>query len=339
LVSDAAFSNYLKKNYKVSRSISVIIPNYNGRLLLEEILPPLYSALRNAATDYEVIVSDDASTDESVIFLKTYYPEIIITENETNSGFSITVNKGAVVARKDLLFFLNNDVKLTDDYFKNMLHYFDKEDVFGVNGRVIGWNDDTIQDAAKLPYFQGAKLKTSRNYYYKGETPSDVYTFYLTGSNALIDRKKFWKIGGFDEIFSPFYCEDLELSVRAWRYGWTCYYEHQSVCRHKVSATTSSLKRRKYVELIYNRNKFIFHYIHLSGLKLVQYYGQIGAEAIGKLFIFNTTYLVSLIRFIKRISSYKHIWASLGHGSSRKNIQQIIKHIKKEIREDEVVVF
>ena len=76
MASDAAFSKYLKKNYKVLRSISVIIPNYNGQLLLEEILPPLYSSLKKSTTNYEVIVSDDASTDDSVIFLKTHYPDV-----------------------------------------------------------------------------------------------------------------------------------------------------------------------------------------------------------------------------------------------------------------------
>lgn len=321
------------------QSISVIIPNYNGRHLLETILPTLYGALRKINLSYEIIVADDASTDDSLTYLQMHYPEIIITQNLSNAGFSVTVNKGAGVARNQLLFFLNNDVKLTDDYFVSLIKYFDKEDTFGVNGRVIGWEDNTIQDAAKLPYFQGAKLKTSRNYYYRESSTKEAFTFYLTGSNALIDRDKFKEIGGFNEIFSPFYCEDLELSVRAWKSGWKCYYEHNAICRHKVSATTSSLQKKKYVEIIYNRNKFSFHYMHLSGLSFSQYLFQVLAEAIGKLLLFNKSYLQSFIEFLKIIRLQKQLTMTPVSRSNTISIQQIIRFIEQEIGQMDIIQF
>ena len=161
----------------MSKSISVIIPNYNGRHLLEIILPELIHSIERINIPSEIIVADDASSDDSVSYLKLNYPHIIITENSINAGFPVTANKGASIAKNDLLFFLNNDVKLTENYFSDLLKYFDKEDTFGVNGRVVGWNDNNIQDAAKLPYFQGAKLKTSRNYYYADFPQKEEFTF------------------------------------------------------------------------------------------------------------------------------------------------------------------
>ena len=60
--------------------ISVVIPNYNGSVLLPLILPPLFEALKNAQLSYEVIISDDCSTDNSVSFLQEHYPEIILLQ-------------------------------------------------------------------------------------------------------------------------------------------------------------------------------------------------------------------------------------------------------------------
>ena len=56
----------------------------------------------------------------------------------------------------------------------------------------------------------------------------------------VIDTKKLKDIGGFDEIFSPFYCEDFELGLRAWRLGWKCYYDPKSYCIHDHSSTTKN---------------------------------------------------------------------------------------------------
>ena len=323
----------------MAKSISVIIPNYNGRYLLDVILPPLYVALGKTALPYEIIISDDASTDDSIVYIRKNYPDIIITENHKNAGFSVTANKGARTAQYDLLLLLNNDVKLTEEYFLSMLCYFDKEDTFGVNGKVIGWEDDKIQDAAKLPYFQGGKLKTSRNYYYRENTPEEVFTFYLTGSNALIDRLKFLEIGGFNEIFSPFYCEDLELSVRVWKSGWKCYYEHKAICRHKVSATTSSQNKKKYVETIYDRNKFIFHYLHLSGIRSYFYALQILLEAMLKLILLKTQYFQSLYQFLKIISHVNKIKKAEHLLIYKRSIDQILKFIEERISDKEIIYF
>jgi GT2 family glycosyltransferase len=114
-------------------SISVVIPNYNGKHLLESNIPFVYAALRSSGiTDFEIIVSDDASHDDSVDFLKSNYPAIILIENKINKGFSGNMNVGIFRSTKDLVLLLNSDVVLTAGYFKNQLHYFKKSDTFGV---------------------------------------------------------------------------------------------------------------------------------------------------------------------------------------------------------------
>ena len=144
----------------INKGISVVIPNYNGINLLPEILPPLYIALKNAKLPYEVIISDDCSKDDSVSFIKKNYSDIILIENKINSGFSKTINKGIHSASYEYVLLLNSDVKLTENYFSSQLKYFEKDDTFGVMGRIIGWDDDKIQDGGKFPSFHFLKIKT-----------------------------------------------------------------------------------------------------------------------------------------------------------------------------------
>ena len=256
------------------KSISVIIPNYNGIGLLEAYLPFALEAIKNAGVDHEVIIVDDCSTDDSVNFIRQKFPGIQLIVNKENRGFSFSCNRGIEAARYELIFLLNSDVKLTPDYFSYLWKYFSQPDTFGVMGRIMDMEGDGIQDAARLPKFNGLKLKTG--YFYYSNNPDDrLYTLYLSGANALIDAAKLRELGGFDELFSPFYSEDLELSTRAWRLGWKCYYEHRAICRHRLSATTKNYKTPQWVKRVYFRNRFYFHAIHFDGLASFLYYCQI----------------------------------------------------------------
>ena len=264
-----------------NKGISVIIPNFNGTLLLPLILPPLFEALNNIQLSYEVIISDDCSTDNSLGFLKKKYPEIILIENSSNKGFSPTINKGIFTAKYDYILLLNSDVKLASNYFENLLPYFEDTDTFGVMGRIIGWDDDAIQDGGKYPSFHGVKIKTSGNYVPLESKPGNrLYSMYLSGANAFISREKINMLGGFDELFAPFYVEDFELSLRAWRMGWKCYYEHNTICRHQTSTTIKNNNRKNFVKAIYYRNKMFLHAIHLEGFKLFLWYVQLIPEII-----------------------------------------------------------
>jgi GT2 family glycosyltransferase len=258
----------------IKKSVSVIIPNYNGRHLLKEYLPQTIAILESAAIVYELIVVDDCSRDDSIALIKADFPQVKLIANPENRGFSYACNRGIEIAQHELIFLLNSDVKLTPGYFDTQWQYFEQPDTFGVMGRIIDMEGDHIQDAARMPKFNGLKLKTGY-FYYPDNTDEKLYTMYLSGANALVDAAKLKEIGGFDEIFSPFYSEDMELSIRAWRLNWKCYYEHQSVCRHQLSATTKNYKTPQWVKRVYFRNRFYFHVLHFDGLASLAYYFQI----------------------------------------------------------------
>lgn len=283
----------------MKHSISVVIPNYNGRDLLETNLPSVYAALKfSGISDFEIIIPDDASTDNSINFIKTNYPEIILVENKINKGFAGNTNTGIKRSRKDLVLILNSDVKLTDDYFSPLLKYFDKPDTFGVTGRIIGLDFDKIQDAAKYPKYSFGSIASTTNYICK--TRSSLYSFFLTGANALIDRKKLMELGGFNELFNPYYGEDVDLGLRAWRLGYKCFYEHNAICRHPNSATIKKEPPEK-VKIISSRNKMYLHFIHLNGIELAFYLLKLFLKTILKVIILDFKYLKSFWMFISSI--------------------------------------
>ncbi len=318
------------------KGISVIIPNYNGSDLLPRILPPLFEALAFTALPNEVIVCDDCSADNSVPLLQKEYKNIRLLQNKKNEGFSPTINKGIFVAKYDYVLLLNSDVILTREYFVPLLRYFDKEDTFGVMGRTIGWDDDQVQESAKFPSFHGAKIKTAVNYLVDAPKENDwLYSMYLSGANAFIDRKKLLKLHGFDEIFAPFYVEDFELSLRAWRLGWKCYYEHFAVCRHKTSVSIRSKSSKAFINTIYYRNKMYLHAIHLTGANRFFWYLQLIPETIIRLLTFRFYYLDALAMFLKngkRVEQSKKQFSDLVNGSADiKSVREVMNTIKDSI--------
>jgi GT2 family glycosyltransferase len=259
-------------------SLSVIIPNYNGKHLLKRNLPSVLEALNNSGCNFEIIVVDDFSKDDSIDFIKRYYPSIILIECTVNGGFAKACNKGLDIAKHELILYLNSDIQLIPNYFDGLFAYFDKPDTFGVMSKIIGLEGET-QDTARLYSRNGVKIKANTFFHVKKPgfwTP----TAYLSGANALVNAKKMkeiggFEIGGFDEIFSPFYYEDFELGLRAWRLGWKCYYHHNTYCIHDHSSTTKNYKTANWVKSIFFRNRLMMQAIHLDYPYLLLWYVQI----------------------------------------------------------------
>lgn len=318
------------------KSISVVIPNYNGRNLLEANLPSVYEALEaSKVTGYEIIIPDDASTDESASFLKENYPGIILIEATDNKGFSGNVNRGLSKASKDLVLILNSDVFLSKEYFLNLLPYFEIKDCFGVMGRIADPVDDHTQDGAKFPGYSFGKINGTKNYLV--DKQNKLVTFFLSGANALVCREKMNTLGGFNELYNPFYHEDVDLGLRAWRTGYKLYYEHSAVCYHSTSSTIGKEKKSR-VRATAQRNKIMLHYLHLPRIEWYTFIFIYVIKSLLSLVLLKPLYLTSLVKFLTIFPNVKR-YRLTQRQSWRLSLPQITKQLKTDIKKYEINVF
>ena len=241
-----------KKNKKLEAS--VVIPNYNGKELLEKNLPKVLACLENKANRIkEVIVVDDASTDGSVKLIKEKFPEIKLIKHRINRGFSATVNTGARMAKGRLIVLLNNDVVPKEDFLISVFPHFRNKNVFAVS---LHEKD-----------FSWAKGKFENGFIVHGPGPKTRkthQTFWVSGGSGVFRRSQWMKLGGMDEkLFSPFYWEDLDLCYRAAKRGWGLLWEPKARVEHKHESTISRWPK-KYVQRIQERNQLLFTWKNLT---------------------------------------------------------------------------
>jgi len=325
----------------MQKSVSIVIPNYNGKHLLESYLPSVITAAENADTDFEVIVIDDGSKDDSISFIKQHYKNVKLLVNDKNRGFSYTCNHGIREAKYELILLLNSDVKLTPDYFQHQWKYFLKPDSFGVMARIMSFDETKIEDAARLLYYSGCRIKANKFYYSEEPTDDNVYTAYLSGANALVDAKKLKELGGFDEIYSPFSSEDFDLSLRAWQLGWKCYYEHRSVCFHHISGSTKTQIKSNFIKKIYYRNRFLLQKIQLTGIRasllpLHLIFAEVVPKMLtGKFWIW-TAYKDYLALFSSVMESKKRLSALKSKYNSSLNVSDVMEIINKSVEDKNI---
>jgi len=207
--------------------VSIVIPNYNGRQLLEKNLPKVIAACQNC----ELILVDDASTDDSISFLNSFkkqFDNLRVIRKNKNEGFSSTINLGVKNAKGKLVVLLNSDVVPHKDFLKFALPHFEDADVFAV-----GLHDLSHEkDASTISRGRGVG-KFIRGYlmHRPGKIITAESLWASCGSGVF--RKDIWEqIGGLDTIYNPAYGEDWDLGYRAWKMGYKIIFEKEAIVDH-----------------------------------------------------------------------------------------------------------
>lgn len=239
--------------------LTVLIPNFNGKKLLQNFLPSIYDSLHVANVSFEFIIVDDCSNDDSKAYIKDNYPDIELIENNSNLGFSKTCNKGIKKAKGKYLLLLNTDIKLTPDYIKICLQHFKDSNTFAVMGQAI--------DESSEPQTTGILFKQMNFSVKKYPNNENNETHFVSGANAIYDTEKLKALKGFNTIFSPYYFEDDDLSYRAMEMGWKSYFIKEAKCYHLGSSTIKSCAQKRKIKRVYFRNKMIFNNLHCKSSK------------------------------------------------------------------------
>ena len=251
------------------KGISIIIPNWNGRPLLESNLPFLLDALSPYQRETEVIVVDDGSTDGSVEFLISSYPHLTVLSSSKNEGFARACNKGVRSSKNEIVYLLNNDIVVSKNFLEPLWPYFEYNDVFAVSS-VAGPPNTDVSLGALVPTAHVQFKYGIFWYYYKAiiNTKEPISVFFSTGGHSAFDKKKFLALGGFDTLYHPFYWEDIDISYRAWKRGWRSLYEPKSRVIHNNQTTIGASFRKGFIQNIHWRNRFLFTWKNLDDIML-----------------------------------------------------------------------
>jgi GT2 family glycosyltransferase len=254
--------------------VSVVIPTWNGRPLLEQFLPSVQEAARRYASETgaaaDILVVDDGSTDDTVVWLAARAAASPVPMRAIalaqNVGFGAAVNRGVADASGPLVLLVNNDVEVMPEALAPLASRFSEPDsagpLFAVHCRAQDFVSHRDVGTGKMAGFSRGFLRVHRSYVTTDPAAGPRYSIFAGGGSALVDRARFLDLGGFDPLFAPFYFEDVELSYRAWKRGFTVGYEPRSVVRHRFSSTITPLAHPS-VARISQRNRLLFHWIHV----------------------------------------------------------------------------
>lgn len=247
----------------MSKSVSIIIPNYNGAHLLRENLPLLQERTRHFGADVEIIVVENGSCDDSLAYLRSL-SGIRIVEIARNCGFGPAVNAGVEASDKDIVYVLNNDVKVCPGFLEPLLAHFQRPDVFAVCSTEVDRCGDPAAGEV-FPVLVKFKLGIFWYWYEKIARPRGaVASFCVSGGHSAYDRRTFLELGGFDPMLRPFYAEDGDVCWQAWKLGYASLIEPASQVVHAKSATIGRLYRRQWALSIHWKNRFLMTWKNLD---------------------------------------------------------------------------
>lgn len=224
---------------------SVIVPNYNG----VRHLPIVLDALRRQTfRDFEVIVVDDASQDESVALVEANYPDVRLIVNRRNVGFVRCCNTGAAAARGHMIILLNNDTEPEPTWLEELVKTFVAYPRAAMVASKLLLFDrrDTLHTTGDMLGVDG--IPRNRGVWERDEGQYDAAQVIFSGcGGATAYRREVWEaLGGFDEDFWM-YLEDVDFGFRARLAGWEAVFAPRARVYHHLSASGGDALASYYV--------------------------------------------------------------------------------------------
>ncbi len=225
--------------------LSIVILNYNSGTMLRDCLDSLFED--DLPTPYEVIVPDNASSDDSIaLALEKWGDRIVVLHNGDNRGFSWGNNKGIVASRGEYVCLLNPDTVVHPGAFRELIAFLDAHPKAGCVGPRVLNKDGSFQLSAKrsipTPFDSVSRALLLSKIFPKSETFARYNMTYLdpdtthavdasTGCCMVMRRKALDEVGLLDEGYF-LYCEDVDWFLRAKKAGWEVWYVASATIEH-----------------------------------------------------------------------------------------------------------
>jgi len=211
--------------------VSMVIPVYNQ---IRFTLACLHSVFANAGrNDYEIIISDDNSTDQTVDVFKNNFARVRYFRNEKNMGFLRNCNNAAQKALGKYIIFLNNDTIVYPGWLDGLVKTLDEDASIGLVGSKLILPEGLLQEAGGIVFEDGSAW----NYGRFGDASLPQFDYmrdadYCSGASLAISAKLWRQLGGFDTRFSPAYYEDTDLAFQVREAGYRVVYQPLSEVVH-----------------------------------------------------------------------------------------------------------
>lgn len=256
----------MHSNEKYFPTVAIVILNWNGKAYLEKFLPIV---LKSSYENKTVIVADNASTDDSVLFLRNHYPGVRLIENAANEGFASGYNKALQQVNSEYCILLNSDVEVTEQWIEPVIAImeankkiaacqpkilsFKQKKYFEYAGAAGGWIDSMGYPFSRGRVFDCCETDNGQ---YNNASPC----FWATGTAMFVRTEVFKQLAGFDESFFA-HQEEIDLCWRMQLAGYAVFVQPASVVYHIGGGTLPSGNSRK-VYLNY-RNNLVMLYKNL----------------------------------------------------------------------------
>ena len=237
--------NFYQNEIENPPLVSIVILNWNGKNWLQKFLP---FVIASTYTNKQIIVADNASTDDSIVFLKEFFPEIKILINPINEGFAKGYNTALKQVKSDYYVLLNSDVEVTPGWIEPIIYLMENDKTiaacqpklldyknrnnFEYAGACGGW-----LDAYGYPFSRGRIFDILEED--NGQYNNAQACFWASGAALFVKAGVYHKIGGLDEYFFA-HQEEIDFCWRAQLAGYKIYVQPASVVYHVGGGTLAT---------------------------------------------------------------------------------------------------
>ena len=288
------------------RKTSIIILTYNNLSLTKDCIESIFKYTEKDS--YEIIVVDNASTDDTVAYLKEQ-KDIKTIFNSENVGFPKGCNMGIQLASKDNdILLLNNDTIVTTNWLKNLKICLESDEKIGVVGAISNNNDNLQGCDFTYDNFEDMQILAAKNNI--SDPKKWERKVCLIGYCMLIKRSILDQLGGLDEKYSPGYIEDNDLSLRIINLGYDLMLCHDAFIHHYLGTAFRKdqekfnqliLKNRAYFEqkwkfkvFAFDKTKCFSTFMTSNAQKILDYHCEIGASSLHIQYLFPTAKVVGI---------------------------------------------
>lgn len=245
--------------------VSVVIVNYNTEKLLVDCIRSIYEKTKDI--DYEIIVSDNNSSDNSINVIKSEFPNLKIVQNSENLGFGKANNEGFKIAQGKYLFCLNPDTLLVNNAIKILYDFMEQNPLSGAAGgnlfdknmnwvHSFGYGDDIkslLLRKTFLKFFYWKEYKKIKSYEKNIDRTKINEVNHITGADLMLRKSVIDEVGGFCDKFFMYF-EETELEFRIKNKGYKLYFVPDAKIIHLEGKSSNPKKNEFYT------NSFVQYY-------------------------------------------------------------------------------